>query len=414
MPYCPNCQREKQGAFCDNCGTRLLDSAPQFPQIEEQWGDTGLDRSARQAQSQNVTINVIPTAPASERARPPAKIAAFAIGAAALLLAGLTVLILTTRPWQRAQPGPGPTLSSLGEMPTPKQTGSATQGSTAAPAAGTEAPVRNVPDPHSTPVRLADGRLGEAENNGGVSRGNRMLFGDTVWGTIDPAGDLDYYCFDVPAGTKVVLDINASVEGSPLNSYLQLWDAWGALVAGNDNDGSTSDSRVELQLDRNGTYCAEVLTNTGAGGPTYRYALQLGPAGVEPPPLPTPLPPRDEREPNDGLSRGNSISFGDTVWGTIDPAGDLDYYCFDVPAGTKVTLDINAFVEGSAFNSYLQLWDALGTLVAGNDNDGSSADSRIEWQADKSGTYCVEVLTKTGAGGPTYRYALQLGAAGTR
>lgn len=414
MRYCPQCKEERKGTFCPDCGTRLLESAPQFPQIEEQRGDTGLDRSARQAQSQNVTINVVPAAPASELARPPAKIAAFAIGAAALLLAGLTVLILTTRPWQRAQPGPGPTLSSLGEMPTPKQTGSATQGSTAAPAAGTEAPVRTAPDAHSTPVQLADGRLGEAENNGGVSRGNRILFGDTVWGTIDPAGDLDYYCFDVPAGTRVVLDINAFVEGSPLDSYLQMWDALGTRVASNDNDGSTLDSRVEMQLDRSGTYCAEVGAATGMGGPAYRYALQLGPEGVEPPQFPTPLPARDEREPNDGLSQGNRISFGDTVWGTIDPSKDVDYYCFEVPSGTKVTLDINAFMEGSAFNSYLQLWDALGTLVASNDNDGSTLDSRVEAQLDMSGIYCAEVLAATGIGKPAYRYALNLSMTGER
>ena len=55
MAFCPYCKEDKPGTFkfCPDCGARL-DPAPL---IDEHKGDVGLDRSARQAQSQTVIVS---------------------------------------------------------------------------------------------------------------------------------------------------------------------------------------------------------------------------------------------------------------------------------------------------------------------------------------------------------------------
>jgi hypothetical protein len=262
--------------------------------------------------------------------------------------------------------------------------------------------------PTATPVVFSE----EGEPNDVFGQANPINFGDTVKGVIDKAGDLDYYRFDGLAGTKVTLDVNAVVEGSTLDSHLSVWDPEGQRLRYDDDDDYTNDSRIhDYSLPRDGTYYILVQSKRSSeGGPNFFYSLRLEPPGIPLAPTATPVVLSEEGEPNDVFRQANPINFGDTVKGVIDKAGDLDYYRFDGLAGTKVTLDVNAVVEGSTLDSHLSVWDPEGQRLRYDDDDDYTNDSRIhDYSLPRDGTYYILVQSKQESkGGPGYFYVLWL------
>ena len=105
-------------------------------------------------------------------------------------------------------------------------------------------------------------------------------------------------------------------------------------------------------------------------------------------------------EPNDALAAAVPLSFtlgeaeaeafiGD---GTFS-AADVDLYSLALTAGTTVTFNIDAqtLSSSSPLDSYLRLFDATGTEVAANDDDGTSFDSLLSYTATATGTYVLGI-----------------------
>jgi hypothetical protein len=93
-----------------------------------------------------------------------------------------------------------------------------------------------------------------------------------------PGADADYYKFSGTQGDKLVIDIDANVNGSQLDSDVALLSADGQTVLGeNDDDGITIDSKLGLALPYTGTYYIRVSDYSGhvAGGSAYAYWLRL-------------------------------------------------------------------------------------------------------------------------------------------
>jgi hypothetical protein len=96
-------------------------------------------------------------------------------------------------------------------------------------------------------------------------------------GVIDPVGDVDYYRFDGSAGQLIVADIEAWVNGSPLDSMLTLFDSDGTTVLDENDDFAwgTYDSHLEHSLPHDGSYYLRVQDWSLDGWPNYSYALSL-------------------------------------------------------------------------------------------------------------------------------------------
>ncbi len=120
-----------------------------------------------------------------------------------------------------------------------------------------------------------------------------------------------------------------------------------------------------------------------------------------------------EQEPNNSLGAPQSIDApvnrarGFVVWdATIMPVGDRDFYRFEVTqAGTySIRVDTN-------LDTVLRLYDASGTLIAENDNDGNP-DTPLNRLASgvtvnlEAGTYIAEVAYYQNLG--RARYALRV------
>jgi len=168
--------------------------------------------------------------------------------------------------------------------------------------------------------------------------------GFVVWdATLLPVGDRDCYQFQVAqAGTySIRVDTN-------LDTVLRLYDANGALIAENDNDGNpdASPNRRASGLTVNleaGTYTAQVAYYFDMG--RARYALRVFPGTL--------APDYDPTEPNDTLER--SVNLGRFSGGEIITqdyrflsygGGDIDVYRFDLddPAQT-LTIRTQTYVD---------------------------------------------------------------------
>ena len=96
-----------------------------------------------------------------------------------------------------------------------------------------------------------------------------------------------------------------------------------------------------------------------------------------------------------GTSRKSSSFLGDGPHGSGGTGnGDFDFY--EIPgilAGQTIVIDIDTELAGLTFDSFVSIWDSLGTLLAFNDDEilGVIGDSLLEFEVPANGTYYVSV-----------------------
>ncbi len=99
------------------------------------------------------------------------------------------------------------------------------------------------------------------------------------------------------------------------------------------------------------------------------------------------VPPDDH---GGSAARATALSLSVAMPGAIGVAGDTDWFSFQTVAGKTYTLTTQL---GTLYDSVLYLIDRNGsTVLAANDDYGSSFASRIVWTAPASGAYYVAVV----------------------
>ncbi len=133
--------------------------------------------------------------------------------------------------------------------------------------------------------------LPEAEDNDTPADAQRVALPRIVDGRIDVPGDVDMFQFAGRAGCEVVAEITARRLNSPLDSLVRLLDAYGNVLAWNDDyehkDGflhlemglltHSADSYVRAALPADGVYFVQVADAQGQGGPAHGYRLRISP-----------------------------------------------------------------------------------------------------------------------------------------
>lgn len=99
-------------------------------------------------------------------------------------------------------------------------------------------------------------------------------------GEICPNGDVDYYKFYGNAGDRIVADVDAMVNGSPLDSYLYLLDVDGKTVLAENDDevyAVQRDPLLSYTLSQAGIYYLKLKAwkHPLIGGDSYTYSLRL-------------------------------------------------------------------------------------------------------------------------------------------
>ena len=102
----------------------------------------------------------------------------------------------------------------------------------------------------------------------------------TIPGAICPNGDYDYYMFYGNAGDRIVAEIDAMIDGSPLDSYLFLINSDGqSILAENDDEvyALKRDPLINFTLSEDGVYYLKLRAwkHPLTGGDDYIYSIRL-------------------------------------------------------------------------------------------------------------------------------------------
>ena len=245
---------------------------------------------------------------------------------------------------------------------------------------------------HLSTVGGNDGGGGTGADHGNTfSTATRVSLPSTTAGAIDPGEDEDYFRFEVPTASAVVIESRGS-----LDVVGTLFDASGNQVAVDDDGGAGFNFRMERTL-QTGLYYVRVHSFWAATG---AYALHLRTAGGS-----------DDGEGTAGDDHGNTrstatrIALPSTTSGTIDPGNDTDHFRFVVPARGAVVMESTGGLDtvGTLFN-------VRGGRIVQDDDGAGYPNFRIERTLD-AGTYYVRVHS---SGRLTGGYALHLrGGGGT-
>jgi hypothetical protein len=235
---------------------------------------------------------------------------------------------------------------------------------------------------------------------GSTSTTSSLALNSSTGGTIDGAGDQDWFSIFLNAGTTYTFR-QSMAGGSNLDSLLRLMNSSGTQVASNDDGGGNTNSLVSFVPTASGTY---YVSAGGYASSTGAYSLSASASGGAAS-TPTPTPSGDIVG---STSTTSSLALNSSTGGTIDGAGDQDWFSIFLNAGTTYTFR-QSMAGGSNLDSLLRLMNSSGTQVASNDDGGGNTNSLISFVPTASGTYYVSA---GGYASSTGAYSLSASASG--
>ena len=182
--------------------------------------------------------------------------------------------------------------------------------------------------------------------------------------TIEPATDVDFYNFNVTAGTQIRFNVLASsINFAPV---VEIRDPNGTVVVNGTNDGASCNSTycsfaVDLSPVLTGIYSLLIHDlNTNNPG-DYQLSLWclVGPCDSDGDGIPDADPP--------------VVAYDAPVVDSISPAVDGDFYRFNGTPGTNIRL--NVLATSVNFAPVVEIRDPNGTVVVNGTDDGASCNS---------------------------------------
>ena len=200
-----------------------------------------------------------------------------------------------------------------------------------------------------------------------IEEATPLGIGVVFQGELDDEGDGDYFTFAAEEGEFYQLDVTL---GTLEDSVLDIFDAYGTWLDGNDDYGDSTASRLVWEAPGTGTYYVQVASfDTGTG--TYTLTI----TGIT-----------DDHA--NSAANAVPVDVGVAARGEIDYEGDGDYFTFAAEEGEFYQLDVTL---GTLEDSVLDIFDAYGIWLDGNDDFAESTASRLYWTAPGKGTYDVRV-----------------------
>jgi len=227
--------------------------------------------------------------------------------------------------------------------------------------------------------RAGDDYSADASTTGTVAVGGSVHAG------IGTASDRDWFAVTLEAGKTYQVEMEGfwTGGGTLYDPYLRgIYDADGSPIGATASDGGGAgrNALVLFTPDASGTY----YVSAGAvGGLPGTYRLSVSEVVARAP---------DDYSANTGTS--GAVAVGGSASGTIDPAGDIDWFKVTLEADKAYRFDLEGASTGRGTLPdpvLLGILDAAGTLIEGtaDDEGGEGRNSRTTFTPGADGAYYV-------------------------
>jgi hypothetical protein len=242
----------------------------------------------------------------------------------------------------------------------------------------------------------------EVEPNNTANLADPIGRNDYVTGAINPVRDVDYFYFDASAGETFDVLAAATGSGPLLDGALWIYRSNGTLIAENDDmNGDVTRSRVQFTTPTAGRYYIRYAHWTNSGSFPNAPVGPDGPDGsagkagalAETGPYRITLTVSNCTSNDHACGAilftrsSGTLSVGGT--GSINPAGDVDYWAFDASVGEFITITAAA-TSSPPLDGALWIYTSNGTLIAENDDmNGDVTRSRVQFTTPTAGRYYI-------------------------
>jgi len=227
------------------------------------------------------------------------------------------------------------------------------------------------------------GKPGEAGQEGQETRTGRLESGDE---TLTAGEYYDSYTVQGAAGQHLIVDL----QSSDFDTYVGVLSPTGEGTNNDDYEGSTSRSRVELDLTESGVWT--IVATSFQQGETGAYTLTWSLSGAV----------------GGGDSGGDRFESGTLASGdrTLDSGEYYDTFTYSGQQGETVTFDLRS----SAFDPYLIVRSPSDEQYDNDDFEGDVHRSLLSLTLEESGSWTVGVTSYEA--GETGAYDLRITRAG--
>lgn len=219
-----------------------------------------------------------------------------------------------------------------------------------------------------------------------IDDGRTLASGQTLYGTRDPSTDEDNYFIQGTAGQELLVEM-WKTSGSSLDTYVYVRNPGNNTVGTNDNNGSDSNSRLQIKLADSGRY---QIFAKGFGASTGAYAIKAT--------LITPT--------NNDVEDGTWLSHNQTFTGKLNSDADEDTFYFNTVTGRIISIKLWKY--NSSVDTVLEVYNPTGSRIAFNDDSESSSNSWVVFIASTSGTYRIKARSYNHATQGVYQIRMRL------
>jgi hypothetical protein len=300
----------------------------------------------------------------------------------------------------------------------------------------------------------------DTEANNSPDAAQRVSLPVIITGTISAAGDSDFYRVVALKGQRLVFNVTAARNRSPLDANLLLYDGLSGRELMSNNDTFGADPFLAFEVPADGEYVLEIRDLQYRGSADYAYRIEAGAipfiqslspmssrrggpvelkasgfnlggtetirvdlTHVRPGRIPiriktsagfsneipfevTDLNQTSEIEPNDDTKTATPILDGSDISGVIGKPNDVDFFRFKLDKPTRMLVEAYARRIGSPLDAIVTLHDAAGATLVTND-DAAGADARLTRDLP-AGEFLLSIRDLGYAGTPAHAYRLSV------
>uniref|UniRef100_UPI00307F6CA1 M10 family metallopeptidase C-terminal domain-containing protein n=1 Tax=Sphingomonas sp. TaxID=28214 RepID=UPI00307F6CA1 len=218
--------------------------------------------------------------------------------------------------------------------------------------------------------------LSATDTPGDIGSTVPLVFGGSVAGALETAGDHDYYRVTLTAGqTYTFWTSGSGSTTTEPDTLISLRNASGTAVATNDDGGQGTLSLITFTATTTGTYFLDV--GGYADGETGNYSI-FASNGLW----------NAADTVRDNATTSASIAVGGSTTVTLNGLGDHDWYAVTLTAGQRYVFETSG---SGAVDTFLMVRSASGAGLGENDDGGAGTYSRLVFTPETTGTYYIDV-----------------------